>query len=109
MNGEINANEAGLRTKRECTDYDLYVLWRKHQQNEHGQSVLLRFGTLSDSAISDDSNSDNRSGGIIAIRSLSDITNSGVLSSNGSVIDGQYEGGSICLLQMVSSQITVKS
>ena len=104
-NGGITANGTGLKAEDECTVYDQYIKRRNRMQKEleskDATNLVLRFGTLTDSKRSESKESNalnavQSGGGIIALRSSSDIVNDGVLSSNGSA-GGGYGGGSICL------------
>ena len=104
-NGGITANGTGLKAEDECTVYDQYIKRRNRMQKEleskDATNLVLRFGTLTDSKRSESKESNalnavQSGGGIIALRSSSDIVNDGVLSSNGSA-GGGYDCGSICL------------
>ena len=101
-NAGIHADGAGLR-RIEGIPYILYLRQRKKRPKTQNP-LELSFGTMSDefalaltSKTKEYSGSlEGAGGGIIALRSKSDIVNDGMLSSNGTA-EGRYKGGTICL------------
>ena len=81
--GQIDANGVGLRTMGEC------VIQRQIVEDN---DFVLTYGTR----FIPRPLSPGGGGGIIALRSNSDIVNDGILSSNGTANSG-FGGGSICL------------
>ena len=93
-NGKIVADRAGFERNDVNKDYNEYVTLRL--ENQAKKQLLLHFGSFVDSKQNRDRTARKEvGGGIIVLRSSSNIVNDGVLSSNGSA-GGAY-GGSICL------------
>ena len=94
----VSADEAGLRSNDDNICYQKYFEKRQQRQSGSKMNILLSSGFLTDCNQTLDLETEpiTASGGIIALRSRSNIVNNGLLSSNGSA-SGGYGGGSICL------------